>query len=111
MPEYANIVGHIRTRETPLCFEELHDLLFEHEHSLKSQEAAKNNQLPLQILLDREIIVDIKFSVVNLMAAVVVMADTPMVDRINQVHILGHPKFPPKAQHMLLEDSRHTLIH
>lgn len=39
-PEYGNIVGLIWTRETPLRFEELHDLLFEHELALKAQESA-----------------------------------------------------------------------
>ncbi|GFP99708.1 hypothetical protein PHJA_002114900 [Phtheirospermum japonicum] len=39
-PEYASIVGSIRARETPLLFEELHDLLCAHESSLRSSEAA-----------------------------------------------------------------------
>lgn len=37
--EYVIIVDPIRTCETSLCFEELHDLLYEHELTLKSQEA------------------------------------------------------------------------
>lgn len=40
-PKYATIIGLILTRETPSRFEELHDLLFEHELSIKNQEAAQ----------------------------------------------------------------------
>ncbi|GFQ05121.1 hypothetical protein PHJA_002656200 [Phtheirospermum japonicum] len=39
-PEYASIVGPIRARDTPLLFEELHDLMCAHESSLRSSEAA-----------------------------------------------------------------------
>ncbi|KAL8552211.1 hypothetical protein ACS0TY_001055 [Phlomoides rotata] len=39
-PDYASIVGPIRACETPLRFEELHDLLCAHESSLHSSQAA-----------------------------------------------------------------------
>lgn len=43
-PEYGTIIGPIRTRESPLRFE-VHDFLFEHEVSLKNQEAVKRQLL------------------------------------------------------------------
>ncbi|GFP84434.1 hypothetical protein PHJA_000587200 [Phtheirospermum japonicum] len=40
-PKYAKIVGPTCTRETPLRYEELHDLLFAHEQTIKLQEASQ----------------------------------------------------------------------
>lgn len=40
---YREIAGPIRSRETPLKFVELHDLLVEHEQYLKHLEAANSS--------------------------------------------------------------------
>ncbi|GFP94172.1 hypothetical protein PHJA_001561700 [Phtheirospermum japonicum] len=44
-PEYATIVGPIRTQKTPLRYEELLDLLFADEQMIKSQKASKRKLL------------------------------------------------------------------